>query len=206
MNRKQLLGATLLAAASLIAMGAGTDAQAQQGKADKAANGAANAADKAGNAADKAGNAADKAGDKANKAADKAADKAEKAGEKADKAEAKANSAEARADRKAKQHDAQREKLKSMLKGPMDEALKQELRRHAERVAKLERIQSVATTEKDKTSDEKATKLLAKENERHEKWMSKHSEGTMGVNTPPSTTDPNAATPAVPAGKDGGAK
>jgi hypothetical protein len=202
MNRKQLLGATLLAAASLIAMSAGTDAQAQQGKADKAANGAANAADKAGNAADKAANAANKAGDKAEKAGEKAADKAE----------AKGNSAEARADRKAKQHDAQREKLKGMLKGPMDEALKQELRRHAERVAKLERIQSVATTEKDKASDEKATKLLAKENERHEKWMSKHAEGTMGVNTPPTMgnpanpANPNAATPAVPAGKDGGAK
>lgn len=148
------MGALLFVAASLLATGAYAQNPhaAPQGKA---------------NAADKAEKAADKPGDKA----DKAADKADKAG---DKGGEKGKSADDRASRKAKEHEAQREKLKSMLKGPMNEALKQELRRHAERLARLERIKAVAQTEKDAASVDKATSLIAKENERHDKWMNKH--------------------------------
>lgn len=155
------------------------------------------------NAADKAEKAGDKAADKAEKAADKAADKMEKAGDKAadkmEKAGDKAKSGEDRAARKAKEHDAQRDKLRSMLKGPMDDAWKQELRRHAERVAKIERIKVIAEGEKDKATVEKATTLLGKENERHDKWMAKHAPqgGTTGV---------TGATPTPAADTKGGAK
>lgn len=151
MNRTPLKGALLVAAAMLLT----TQAQAEPPAAK-----------------------ADKAGEKAEKAADKAADKVEKAADKAekaiDKAADKARSAEDRATRKAREHDAQREKLKGMLKGPVDDGLKQELRRHAERVARLERIKAVAQTEKDTASAEKASTLIGKENDRHDKWMTKH--------------------------------
>lgn len=73
------------------------------------------------------------------------------------------------AERRAKEHDAQRAKLATTMKGPMDDALKQELRRHAERVARIERVKSVATDAKDKDAVDRAGKLLAKENARHEK-------------------------------------
>lgn len=104
----------------------------------------------------------------------KAADtKAEKATDKGDKGEKKADKAEERTARKAKEHDAQREKLKVMLKAPPNDLLKQELRLHAEHVARIERIKSVAQTEKDNATVEKATALLSKENERHEKALTK---------------------------------
>jgi hypothetical protein len=148
------------------------------------------------------------------KKADKPADKAEKAGDKADdKAKGADNKAgdmkdsKAGGDRDARknaEHAAQKAKLAAMLKGPPDEALRQELRRHAERTARLERIKAVATEAKDTDTVAKATKLLEKENARHEKWMSKV-QGTpsMGENT-----GPKPGTPAAPAATDnkGGAK
>jgi hypothetical protein len=196
MNRKHLSGA-LLIAASLLASGA----YAQNPNPTTATPGApAKAADKA-----------EKAGDKAEKKAEKAADKVEKAGEKlADKAKG----VEDRAARKAKEHDAQREKLKGMLKTPVNEAMRQELRRHAERTAKLERIKSLAEADKDKETVEKTTKLLAKENERHDKWMEKNASTASTTAVPAHTGATPAAVPAAPAapaatdGKDskGGAK
>ena len=157
MNRKQLHGALLIAAASLLATGAYAEPPTTP-------PGKATAADKP----------ADKAGDKAADAKDKIKDKADKAADKAKDAVEPAKTADDRAARKAKEHDAQRDKLRGMLKAPMSDALKQELRRHAERVARLERIKSVAQTEKDNDTVEKATKLLAKENDRHDKWVTKH--------------------------------
>jgi len=68
--------------------------------------------------------------------------------------------------------------LSARLKGPADDALKQELRRHAERVARLDRIKAVAADAKDADSGERATKLLAKENARHDKWMEKQTAAT----------------------------
>jgi hypothetical protein len=176
------MGALLVAAASLLATGAyaQNNNASPQGKA---------------NAADKAAGAGDKAGDKAEKKAEKAEDKAEK---KAEKADDKGKSAEGgdRAAKKAKEHEALKEKLKAKLHGPMDEALKQELRRHAERLAKLERIKAVATTEKDTASADKATGLITKENARHDKWMDKHV--VTGSATPTTATTPTEAA------KDGG--
>lgn len=201
MNRNHsALRALLIAAASLLATGA----WAQSPNAAPAAK--ANAADKAEKAADKAEKAADKTAAKAEKAADKADKAAEKADKATDKAKdakdaldpSKGKSADDRAARKAKEHDAQRAKLAAAWKGPVSDALRQELRRHAERLARLERINQVADAEKDKESAEKATKLIAKENERHEKWMTK--------NVPVVGAMPAAAPAAVAADKKEGAK
>ncbi len=85
--------------------------------------------------------------------------------------------------KKAKQHEEQKAKLAALLKTAPDDAIRQELRRHAERVARLERIKTVASEAKDNDSAERANKLLAKENERHDKWMSKHVEPTTTTTT-----------------------
>ncbi len=178
MNRNHLR-ALLIAASTLVATGAHADnPQSKPTGAEKAAD---KASDKAGKAADKA----EKAADKAEKSADKAGKDAKDALD-----TSKPKNAEERASRKAKEHDAQREQLKSTWKGPVSDALRQELRHHAERLARLDRIKAVADTEKDKDTAEKATKLIAKENERHEKWMSKHASA---AGAEPGTT-PAAAT------------
>lgn len=210
MNRKHLKGALLITAASLLATGA----YAQNPHA--APQGKANAADKDDKAADrKAEKAGDKGANAADKAGEKAADKADKADKADEKAGEKGKSVEERASRKAKQHDEQREKLKSMLKGPMDEALKQELRRHAERLARLERVKAVAQTEKDTGTVEKATTLIGKENERHDKWMNKHvtvaaapgaAAATPGAPGAPGALGAPGATPTPAADTKGGAK
>jgi hypothetical protein len=190
MNRKPLMGALLIAAASMLATGA----YAQNNNASP--QGKAAAADKGG----------DKGGDKgAEKKADNAAktgdDKAgdNKAGKPGDKADDKGKPGEDRGAKKAKEHEALKAELKNKLKGPPDEALKQELRRHAERLAKLERIKAVADTEKDKASSDKATSLIAKEDARHDKWMEKHVSGSMPAAG-------SAATPAAAPATSGGSK
>ena len=186
MNCNHLHGALLLAAASLLATGA----YAQNPHA--APQGKANAADKAADKAEKAADKAEKASDKGDKAADKGKDAVDPS---------KAKSADDRAARRAKEHEAQREKLRVMLKAPMTDDLKQELRRHAERIAKLERIKAVAQSEKDTATFEKATKLLAKENERHDKWMTK-----VAVVTPTVASGTPVTPPPAAADPKGGAK
>ena len=169
------LKALLVAAATLLSTGAWAQhAQGTpQGKVEKAG--------------EKTEKAAHKAGEKAEKAAEKAGEKAEKAAKDSKEAlEQSKKTPEERAARKAKEHEAQREKLTATWKGPVNESLRQELRRHAERLARLERIKAVAETEKDKDSVEKATKLLTKENERHDKWMTKNAPvlGAIPATTP----------------------
>ena len=53
----------------------------------------------------------------------------------------------------------------------MSEAMRQELRRNARRTARLARIKSLATTAKDEDALSRVSKLLEKENARHDKWM-----------------------------------
>jgi hypothetical protein len=133
------------------------------------------AADKADKAAEKMDKAADKAADKMDKAADKAAEKMDKA---ADKAEDKLD--EAALALKAKEREvrakAQRKALevevKSSLKGSaMTAPMKQELSRHARRIARLEVVKRVALDQKDQTSADQSTALLDKERARHDTWM-----------------------------------
>src|SRR4051794_1638933 len=82
------------------------------------------------------------------KGSDKGSEKAEKGSDKAGE----------RAARKAKEHEAQKTELTALLKAPADDALKEELRRHAERLARIERIKSVATEAKDTDTTARATK------------------------------------------------
>ncbi len=90
------------------------------------------------------------------------------------KGDDKGKSGSDHAARVAKQHEDQKAKLQGMLKGPMDASVKEELRRHAERVARIERIKVVATEAKDNDAVDRAGKLIGKENARHDNWMVKH--------------------------------
>ena len=173
------LRALLVAAATLLSTGAWaqTPHATPPGKA---------AGEKAEKAAEKAGEKAEKAGEKAEKAGDKAAKAAKDSKENIE--QSKHKTAEDRATRKAKEHDAQREKLAATWKGPVNDSLRHELRRHAERLARLERIKEVAETEKDKDSAEKADKLIAKEKDRHDKWVSKNAALVKPVTTPAPAT------------------
>jgi hypothetical protein len=76
-----------------------------------------------------------------------------------------------RATRVKSQHDAERAKLSSLVHGPMNQAMKEELQRHARRMARLERIKSLATESKDKDVVDRASKLIDKETTRHDKWI-----------------------------------
>ena len=49
--------------------------------------------------------------------------------------------------------------------------MKEELQRHAKRVARILRAKEVAQGEKDDDSVTRADKLLQKEQERHDKWI-----------------------------------
>lgn len=151
-------------------------------------------------------NAGGKADTKAEAKAEKAEAKAEKnAAGLADKADKKDDAKPSdRAARRAAQHEAQKEKLRGMLKAPMDEAQKQELRRHAERVAKLERIKALAVESKDKDIAEKAGKLLDKENARHEKFLA--TAAKVEANTAHAAAPGAAPAATVKADEKGGAK
>lgn len=120
--------------------------------------------------------------------AKKGADDKGKGDDKA-KGDDKGKNASERAARIAKEHGEQKAKLSTMLKGPMDSAVKEELRRHAERVARLERIKSLAADAKDADATDRATKLTAKENARHDKWMEKHAAMPSAMPAAMPTTD-----------------
>ena len=91
-----------------------------------------------------------------------------------------------RAARVKSQHDAERAKLSAILHAPMDDAMRAELKRHARRVARLERIKALATEAKDTAIADRASKLLDKENARHDKWL------TTAAATAQTTQDPKA--------------
>jgi uncharacterized membrane protein YhiD involved in acid resistance len=114
---------------------------------------------------------ADKAADKADKAAEKMDKAADKAEEKLDEA-ALALKAKEREVRAKTQRKALEAEVKTSLKGAtMTAAMKQELARHARRVARLEVVKRVALDQKDQTSADQSTALLDKERARHDKWM-----------------------------------
>lgn len=69
------------------------------------------------------------------------------------------------------EHESERAKLIAVLHAPLDDAGKQELKKHALRVAYLERIKALATAAKDQDAIDRATKLLEKETARHDKWL-----------------------------------
>jgi hypothetical protein len=56
----------------------------------------------------------------------------------------------------------------------MNEAIREELRRHARRMARLHRIEIVATEQKDKDTLERVHKLIEKETARDQKWLANY--------------------------------
>jgi hypothetical protein len=76
-----------------------------------------------------------------------------------------------RLQRRKHQQDAARAKIPASLRGqPLSEAMKEELGRHARRLARLERIKALALEAKDAAVVERVTKLIDKENARHDKF------------------------------------
>ena len=77
--------------------------------------------------------------------------------------------------RKAKAKDVRAEvkkKVEAALKGkPMANAMKEEIKRHARRIARLERAKSVAGEANDTDTVGRVDKLIEKENARHDKWL-----------------------------------
>ena len=157
-----------LGAAIIIALAIASPALADQPKTPPPAAKSAEA--KVEKAGDKAKEGAEKAADKADKAADKGKDKAEGA-----KDEAKA---ELKSDKEAVKKKAKEERVE--LKGKVDKALKgkamhpslkEELKRHARRLARLDRVEAIAKDAKDDDTLARVKKLVDKENDRHDKWM-----------------------------------
>jgi len=123
-----------------------------------------------GSGAAPAGKAEGKPGDKPAKADEKATDPTVNAVQKKDADEAKLKD---RLQRRKTEEDAERAKVVAATKGqPMSEALRQEMTRHARRIARLERIKAVATDAKDNATVQRATKLIELENTRHDKFTS----------------------------------
>jgi len=186
LNRALLVSAAMLLASSAFGQSPNASPQGKSHGADEGKKGNAPGA-----------KADDKKGD------DKKADDKKGDDKKADdkKADDKGKSGSDRASRVAKQHEDQKAKLHGMLKGPMDASVKEELRRHAERVARIERIKAVATEAKDTDVVDRAGKLLGKENARHDKWMDKHVATAAAVPAAVTATGAAPATPAAPAAK-----
>lgn len=83
--------------------------------------------------------------------------------------------AKERKERGKKDRDELRKKVQDKLKNqPMAKAMKEELERHARRVARITRVKEVAVTEKDDDAQKRADELLKKENARHDKWMANY--------------------------------
>ena len=176
---------TALALAAIVAAATPAAAEPPKGHAPtKAAEHAEKAADKAEKHADKAADKAEKAEDRAEKkGTDKAEDKAEKAENRAEKAadhaddkarEAKhaARHAE-RVSRVKAEREELRTKIKAALKGrAFTPAMKEQLTRHARRIARLDRVKELAAAANDTEATARVDKLIARENARQEKWLS----------------------------------
>jgi hypothetical protein len=146
-------------------------APAAQGKAAEPAKKVADPGAKPNPNADKPGKPEDKPGkpeDKPGKADEKGTTPIVNAVQKSDGDQAKLKD---RLERRKTEEDAERQKIIAVTKGqPMSEALRQEMTRHARRLARLERIKTVATEAKDSVIVLRVTKLIAMENERHDKF------------------------------------
>lgn len=151
--------------------------KAAPGKSGEAPGKAGEAPGKSGEAPGKAGEDPGKSGD-AGKAGEEPGKAGEAQGNKPDEATKEARK-KARKEAQAKSTPAEkaalRGKVSSALKGqPMSRAMKEELERHARRLARLQRVRDVAEDEADTATAERVNKLVAKENARHERWMSNY--------------------------------
>ena len=76
--------------------------------------------------------------------------------------------------RRKSQQEVERAKIAAALRGqPMSEPMQQELKRHARRLARLERIKAIAIEAKDSAVVDRVNKLIEKENARHDKFTTR---------------------------------
>ena len=112
------------------------------------------------------------------KAAEKAAEKAENKADKAEEQAREARRAARRVERAAKAKEekvALRAKVTAALKGrAMTPALREALRIHARRLARLDRVRVLADEAKDAEVVARVDKLIAKETARHDKWLERY--------------------------------
>ena len=76
--------------------------------------------------------------------------------------------------RKKRAQEAKRQALRENPNVAKDPAATEELRKHAERMAKLERAQALATTDDDKELLQRVNTLIGKEQQRHGAWLAQH--------------------------------
>ena len=69
------------------------------------------------------------------------------------------------------EHESERARLMAVLHAPLDDSAKAELKKHALRIAYLDRIKALATAAKDQDAVDRANKLIEKETARHDKWL-----------------------------------
>jgi regulator of RNase E activity RraB len=139
---------------------AGDPAAKPDDKGDKADKGASKGEDKPGNPGASQAKVDNKAGDNTVSAVDR---------KEPDDAKLKD-----RVLRRRQQQDMERAKIAAVLRGqPMSEAMQQEMSRHARRLARLERIKALAVEAKDSAVVDRVTKLIEKENARHDKFTTR---------------------------------
>jgi hypothetical protein len=167
MMQQRLNCALVVAGAFLLASGASAQSPhaSPQGKANAApeARGAGNGKGDDRKGDDKKGDG--KKDDDKDKDDKKAADT-----KKGDDDKTKKDDADRGARREA-ERAALREELRATLHAPMDDAVREELRRHARRMARLARIKAVATEQKDNATVDRVGKLIDQENARDHKWL-----------------------------------
>jgi hypothetical protein len=118
---------------------------------------------------EKAEKKADKAEEKADKKDEKADKKDEKADEKADKKDANAEERQAKRQERRKERRAKiKEKWGDLVKRP---EVQNELKKHARRLARLNRLLALAVEAKKDDKKKKIEELIEKENKRHETRM-----------------------------------
>lgn len=79
-----------------------------------------------------------------------------------------------KADREKRRLDSKREALRRFPGYEKNTAARDEFKKHAQRLAKLERAKDVAEAEERPEVVARIDKLIAKEKERHDKWLTKH--------------------------------
>jgi hypothetical protein len=110
---------------------------------------------------------------------DKLTDDEKKELEKAEKAQARHEEVDKKLKEKAETRklrlrDAKRQALKDAPTVGKDAAVTAEYKKHAERLAKLERAKELASADENTDAVQRVDSLIAKENARHQSWMGKH--------------------------------
>lgn len=80
--------------------------------------------------------------------------------------------------RKQRAREAKRQALKESPKVANDAATTAEYKKHAERLAKLERAKELATADQNTDAGAKIDKLIAQEKQRHQAWLAKQQAAT----------------------------